>query len=125
MPTEREELEQQLLEQAQQAIRKLLDALPESDEITLSDMEKATGVMGQAIMQQSLQRLVEVKQQARTNEVRCQHCQTRMSRRGKRHKRIVTVRGEIEIERPFTARKWGNSGVAEWVAALHAVRTGV
>ncbi len=101
MPTEREELEQQLLEQAHQAIRKLLDELPESHEITLSDTEKATGVMGQAIMQQSLQRLVEVKQRSGSNEVRCEHCQTRMSRRGKRKKRIVTVRGEVEVERPY------------------------
>lgn len=79
MPTKREELEQQLLEQAQQAIRKLLDELPTTSEITLSDMEKAAGVMGQAMMQQSLQRLGKVKQPVGSNEVRCPHCQTRMS----------------------------------------------
>lgn len=101
MPTEREELEQQLLEQAQQAIRKLLDEWPAASEITLSDREKATGVMGQVIMQQSLQLLVKTKQQPTAHEVRCDPCNARMSRRGKRKKQIVTVRGEVEVERPY------------------------
>ena len=97
----REELEQQLLEQAQQVIRKLLDELPESSEITLSDMETATGVMGQAMMQQTLQRLVETKQQPPPDEIRCENCHERLSRRGKRKKQIVTVRGEVEVERLY------------------------
>lgn len=101
MPTNREKLEQELLEHAQKALQKLLDELPEASEITLSDMEKATGNMGQAIMQQTLQRLVEVKQQPLANEVICERCQKRMSRRGKRQKRIVTVRGEVTVERPY------------------------
>lgn len=101
MPNKREELEQELLGQAQKAIRKLLDELPEASEITLSEMEKATGVMGQAIMQQTLQSLVEMKQEPTSNEVRCESCNERMSRRGKRKKRMVTIRGEVEVERPY------------------------
>jgi hypothetical protein len=101
MPTEREELEQKLVEQAQQAIRKLLDELPESRAITLSDMEKATGVMGQAIMQQTLQRLVERQLHPTDQEIQCESCHTPMSRRGKRRKRVVTTRGEVEVDRPY------------------------
>lgn len=101
MALEREDLEKQLLEQAQQAIRKMLDELPEASEITLSDMEIATGGMGQTIMQQTLQALVEAKQQPLADEVRCQVCHKRLSRRGKRKKRLVTTRGEIEIERQY------------------------
>lgn len=101
MATKREKVEQELLEQAQKAIQKLLDELAEDSEISLSDMEKATGSMGQAIMQQTLQRLVEVKQQPLPNEVICERCQKRMSRRGKRQKRVVTVRGEVVVERPY------------------------
>ena len=62
MPTEREKLEQELLEQAQKAIKKMLDELPEATDITLSDMEEATGVMGRSIMNQSLQKLAQEKQ---------------------------------------------------------------
>jgi Zn finger protein HypA/HybF involved in hydrogenase expression len=101
MPTKREELEQRLVEQAQQAIGKLLDALPETSEISLSDMEQATGVMGQTIMQQTMQRLVERQAQPTSEDIRCEGCGQRMSRRGERKKRVVTRRGEVEVERPY------------------------
>jgi hypothetical protein len=101
MPNKREALEQELLEQAQAAIRKLLDELPEASEITLSDMEKATGEMGQTITQQTLQRLVESWQQPLSDTVACPSCGERMYRRGKRKRRVVTIRGEVAIERQY------------------------
>ena len=101
MPITHEKLEQELVEQAQQAIKKMLHDLPEAHEITLSDMEQATGVMGKAIMNQSLQKLAQENQAVPSNEVNCKACGTRMYRRGKRKKRIETLRGEIEIERQY------------------------
>jgi hypothetical protein len=101
MPTNRETLEQKILEQAQQVVRKMLADLPESSEITLSDMERAAGMMGQALMQQTMQQLVESQQQAPIDALRCASCDERMSRRGKRKRRIVTVRGEVEVERAY------------------------
>lgn len=101
MPTEREKLEQILLEQAQKAIKKMLDALPESDDITLSDMEQATGVMGHSIMNQSLQKLAQEKQPDQVDPIDCQACGEKLYRRGKRKKRVETLRGEIEIERQY------------------------
>ena len=61
MATDRAKLEQELLGQAQKAIKKMLDELPEARDITLSDMEEATGVMGHGIMNQSLQKLAQEK----------------------------------------------------------------
>jgi len=101
MPTDREKLEQELLEKAQKAIKKMLDELPEVDEITLSDMEEATGVMGRSIMQQSLQKPTQEKQPKQAEIVHCQACGEKMQRRGKRKKRVESLRGEIEIERPY------------------------
>jgi len=101
MATNRETLEQKLLEQAQQVVGKLLDDLPASSDITLSDMERATGMMGQAMMQQTMQQLVESQQQAPVDDLRCESCHERLSRRGKRKRRIVTVRGEVEVERSY------------------------
>ena len=101
MPITREELEQDLVEQAQQAIKKMLDELPEAHEITLSDMEQATGVMGKKIMNQSLQKLAQENQAVPSNKENCRACGTKMYRRGKRKKRIETLRGEIEIERQY------------------------
>lgn len=101
MPITREKLEQELVEQAQQVIKKMLHDLPEAHEITLSDMEQATGVMGKTIMNQSLQKLAQVNQAPPPQEVNCKACGSKMYRRGKRKKRIETLRGEIEIERQY------------------------
>jgi len=101
MATTRQELEQKLVEQAQEAIRKMLAGLPENSEITLKDMEAATGVLGQRLMQASLQGLVETEQAVTRGAQYCEHCQARMSRRGKRKKRVVTVNGEVEVERDY------------------------
>lgn len=101
MPTDREELEQDLLEQAQKGIKKMLDELPEVGDITLSDMEQATGVMGHSIMKQSLQKLAQGKQPEQIDPIHCQACGKKMYRRGKRKKRVETLRGEIEIERQY------------------------
>jgi Zn finger protein HypA/HybF involved in hydrogenase expression len=101
MQTNREELEQQLRQQAEEAIQRMLDDLPESHKVTMSDMEKATGVMGEVIMQHTLQCLVETQQTAPLDEVRCEKCHVRMSRRGKRKRQFVTVRGEVEVERQY------------------------
>lgn len=101
MPSNRETLEQKLLKQAQEVVRKLLDDLPEAHEITLSDMERATGMMGQSLMHQTMQELVESQQEAVVDDLYCESCHERMSRRGKRKRRIVTVRGEVEVERTY------------------------
>lgn len=101
MPTDRKKLEQELLEQAQKAIKKMLDELPQARDITLSDMEQATGVMGHSIMKQSLQKLAQEKQPEPVEPVHCKGCGEKLYRRGKRKKRVETLRGEIEIERQY------------------------
>jgi L-fucose isomerase-like protein len=101
MPTGREKLEQELVEEAQKAIKKMLDELPETCDITLSDMEAATGVMGRSIMNKSLQKLAQEKQPEQPEPVQCRGCGEQMYRRGKRKKRVETLRGEIEIERQY------------------------
>jgi len=101
MATDGEKLERELLEHAQKAIKKMLDELPEANDITLSDMEQATGVMGKMIMHQSLQKLAQEKQVVPPKAMNCKGCGEKMYRRGKRKKRVETLRGEIEIERQY------------------------
>lgn len=100
MRSDRECLEQQLRAKAEEAIRKLLDALPDKAAITMSDMEVLTGKMGHELMQGTMQSLSE-SQQAEMHEVRCEECNTPMHKRGKRKKQVVTLRGEIEVERQY------------------------
>lgn len=100
MRSDREHLEQELRGKAEEAIRKLLDALPDKVEITMDDMETLTGEMGHELMQGTMQSLGE-SQQTEPNEVRCEPCNTAMHKRGKRKKQVITLRGEIEVERQY------------------------
>jgi Zn finger protein HypA/HybF involved in hydrogenase expression len=102
MLNDRDRLEQELRAKAEEAIRKLLDALPDKAEITMSDMEALTGEMGHELMQGTIQSLSE-SQQAEPNEVRCEQCNMPMHKRGKRKKQVITLRGEIEVERQYYA----------------------
>jgi hypothetical protein len=100
MVSDRDRLEQALRAKAEEAIEKLLDALPDTAEITMSDMEALTGEMGHELMQGTMQSLSE-SQQSEPHEVRCEGCNTSMHKRGKRKKQVVTLRGEIAVERQY------------------------
>jgi len=100
MPNDREHLEQELRAKAEEAIQKLLKALPDKSQITMSDMEMLTGEMGREIVQGTLQSLGKT-QGDEPDEVSCEACGCLMHKRGKRKKRIVTMRGEMEIERQY------------------------
>ena len=100
MPSDRDRLEQELRTKAEEAIRKLLDTLPDKTSIRMSDMEALTGEMGHELMQGTMQSLSET-QQAVPEEVWCEQCNTLMHKRGKRKKQVLTLRGEVEVERQY------------------------
>ena len=100
MPRDRQELENQLRAKAEAAIGQLVEKLPERSELTMSDMERLIGEMGQAIMRQSLQEVAR-SEQVEASEVICEDCQVGMHKRGRRKKQVVTKRGEIEMERQY------------------------
>jgi len=56
--------------------------------------------MGQGIMRETLQG-VSQHEQEEPSGVMCEVCQVAMHKRGKRKKRVVTKRGEIELERQY------------------------
>ena len=49
MPHEREELEKQLRVKAEEAIRKLLEKLPDKSELTMTGIENLVGEMGHEV----------------------------------------------------------------------------
>lgn len=100
MPHNRDELEKQLRAKAEEAIHTLLEALPDRADLTMADMEELIGKMGQDIMRETMQG-VSQHEQDEPSLVICQACQVQMQRRGKRKKRVVTKRGEIELERQY------------------------
>ena len=100
MPRERNQLEQEWRAKAKESIRKLLDALPDKAAIIMGDKETLRGQMGREMMQGTMQSLSET-QQAESRNVIYEACQVMIHRRGKRSKRVVTLRGEVEIEREY------------------------
>jgi hypothetical protein len=100
MPDEREELEKQLKAKAEEAIRKLLEKLPDKSELTMTDIENLVGEMGHEVTQGATEAIAQ-REQAEPFELICEACQVRMQKRGKRKKRVVTKRGEIELERQY------------------------
>ena len=100
MPKNRNGLEKQLRARAEVAIRTLLETLPDRADLTMNDMEDLIGKMGQDVMRETMQE-VSQHEQVEPSLVVCQACQVQMQKRGKRKKRVVTKRGEIELERHY------------------------
>lgn len=100
MPNKREELEKQLRAKAEEAIRNLLKKLPDKSELTMTDIENLVGEMGHEVTQSATESIAQ-GEQVEPSEVMCEKCQMRMQKRGKRKKRVVTKRGEIELERQY------------------------
>jgi len=100
MPNEREELEKQLRAKAEDAIGKLLAKLPDKSELTMTAMEQLIGDMGHEVMQGAMQEIAQTEQ-VEPSELICEACEVRMQKRGKRKKRVLSKRGEIELERQY------------------------
>jgi hypothetical protein len=107
MTRERGELEKQLRAKAEEAIHRLLEALPDKADLTMRDMEKLIGEMGHDIMHETMQGVAQ-SEQVEPSQVVCEACQVQMHKRGKRKRRILTRRGEIELERQYyVCPDWG------------------
>jgi Zn finger protein HypA/HybF involved in hydrogenase expression len=110
MSSNRIELEKQLRARADEAIRKLLETLPDKSVLTMSDMERLIGEMGHEVMRSAMQEVAQ-REQVVPEQVICETCQVAMQKRGKRKKRVVTKRGEIELERQYYVCPQCGSGV--------------
>lgn len=100
MPNKRDELEQELRAKAEEAIGKLLEKLPDKTELTMTDIEKLVGEMGHEVTRGATEAIAQ-HEQAEPSEMICEACQVKMQKRGKRKKRVVTKRGEIDLERQY------------------------
>ena len=101
MPQTRDELEARLMGKAQEAIQKLLAKQKPKEEITLSDMEISVGEFGEELLQEIMQELVEVSSSSKKQSLSCPNCEKAMRYKGKKSKQMITLRGEVEIERDY------------------------
>jgi hypothetical protein len=99
MPDNREELENRLIEQAKQAIKNMLDEKNGRRDLSMTEMEDLVGDLETDFRQAVLQELVDESQEQAKGL--CPSCQGKLRNKGKRRKRLITVRGEIEVERDY------------------------
>jgi|APSaa5957512576_1039674.scaffolds.fasta_scaffold189253_1 YgiT-type zinc finger domain-containing protein len=99
MPETRDDLEARLLEKARIAIREMLDQKGERRDLTMTEMENMVGDLEMGLRQSIMQELADDSQKADDNL--CSECGGKLRNKGKRKRKIVTVRGEIEVERNY------------------------
>ena len=99
MPESCDELEAGLLEQARIAIRKLLEQKDGRRDLTMTEMEDMVGELEVELRQAVRQQLVEDSQTQ--DQDLCSECGGKLRNKGKRKRRVVTVRGEVEVERDY------------------------
>ncbi len=99
MPAEKEELKAKLLRQAAAAIEVMLSNREVHPEMTLSAMERIVGGLGDQLEQQIMQELIHTSQHQGAKL--CPECGGKLRNKGKRPKRVETVRGEIEVARDY------------------------
>lgn len=97
-----EELRARLLAEAEKAINDLLVEKPADNKMTLSDIERLVGRMGQRVQANGLKELGQVSREAHSGEAPvCELCRSRMQRRGVRPRQVVTDVGEMTLERAY------------------------
>ena len=98
MGSKREALRAKLLAQAEAAIDRLLSDERLSEAMTLSDIEAVIGVSEGDFRQGALEEIMTIQQETPTT---CRLCGGKLRAKGKRKKRVVTLRGETDVERTY------------------------
>jgi uncharacterized protein with PIN domain len=98
MSANRDELKAKLLAQAEVAIDKMLSDARLNEHMTLSDVEAVVGVSEADFRQRMLEEIIGMQQESVR---RCPLCGGQLRNKGKRSKRVVTLRGDTEIERNY------------------------
>ena len=99
MPENTDALKARLMAQAQTAIDRLLDEKQDRRDLSMTEMESLVGDLEVELRQTVMQTLVE-ESQAQGQGV-CPHCGGKLRAKGKRRKQVVTVRGEVVVERGY------------------------
>ena len=98
MSTNRDDLKAKLLAQAEAVIDKLLADERLNEQMTLSDIEAVVGISEADFRQRALEEIIGMQQDSPKT---CPLCGSPLRNKGKRQKRVVTLRGETDVERNY------------------------
>jgi YgiT-type zinc finger domain-containing protein len=99
MASKREEIKAKLLAEAERAIDEMLGDRQFREDMTLSEIEALVGEAEAKFSQAVTQELIREHPEPKSGF--CPECGGKLRYKGKRRKPLVTVRGEIEVERAY------------------------
>lgn len=99
MSTTADDLEKRLQKRAQEALEKLLEQKAGRRDLSMSEMEDLVGAFEIEIRQSLMQEIVAEAQTSQQGL--CQACGGKLRYKGKKTKHVVTVRGEVVVERDY------------------------
>jgi uncharacterized protein with PIN domain len=98
MPTNREDLKAKLLARAEATIEAMLSDERLHEKMTLSEIERIVGGSEADFRQAALEEILALQQETPTT---CPLCGGKLENKGKRGKQVVSLRGEVAIERTY------------------------
>lgn len=99
MPTPSDELKKRLHERVAEAIEKRLEQKAGRRDLSLSEMEDLVGDFEISVRQSLLQEIVMDAQETRPGV--CETCGGKLRYKGKKPKQIISLRGEVTVERDY------------------------
>jgi uncharacterized protein with PIN domain len=98
MTTDRDKLRAKLLARAEATIDELLKDERLHEKMTLREIEEIVGQSEADFRQAALEEIIALQQATAT---RCAVCGGRLENKGKKPKQVVSLRGEMQIERTY------------------------
>jgi hypothetical protein len=99
MTSTSDDLEKRLQKRTQEAIEKLLEQKAGRRDLSMSEMEDLVGEFEADVRQALMQETVADAQGH--NRGLCEACGGRLRYKGKKPKQVVTLRGEVKVERDY------------------------
>jgi len=99
MPTQSDELKKRLQDRANEAIEKLLAQKGGRRDLSMDEMEDLVGEFELEVRQSLMQEIIADTQETHTGL--CETCGGKLRYKGKKPKRVVTLRGEVTVERDY------------------------
>jgi uncharacterized protein with PIN domain len=94
-----DDLEKRLQKRVQEAVQKLLEQKAGRRDMSMSQMEELVGDFEVAVRQSLMQEIVADAQA--DNRGLCEACGGKLRCKGKKPKQVVTLRGEVKVERDY------------------------
>jgi len=99
MASQKDELKAKLLAEAEVSIEQMLSDERMSERMTITEIEEVIGELEKDFRQRVLR---EVTGEQADESVSCVECGGKLRNKGKHSKRLITLRGEINLERAYS-----------------------